>query len=305
MKRLLLPVMLVMLLGFVVQVVAQEDTEANKALVARYTEEFFNKGNTDLMAEFFADDLQIQDSRYGRVALSNFATAIRPLTMQDSHLFAQNDLVAQLYMLTGTQNDRTYSTPEFDVLRIEDGKIAQIWMVWDYTYFALGELGGRDGAGLLPELPEGWLPEVAVSATTPDENLALVERAIDIWKTGNTDTLAEVYADDVVFHFPPSVSAETLDSEGLAAYIDWLHTAMPNFSIETDDHFKVAGGNLVLYCYKWSGRSAPEAETRLSIRAEASDLYRIEDGKIAEVWWLWDARGYLGSPSVFAPPEAS
>ena len=76
MRRVLLPVMLVVLLSLVVPLGAQDDTEANKALVARYTEEVFNEGNIDLMAEFFTEDALIHDSHYGRIFLHTFANAI-------------------------------------------------------------------------------------------------------------------------------------------------------------------------------------------------------------------------------------
>jgi predicted SnoaL-like aldol condensation-catalyzing enzyme len=288
---------------------AQDEVEANKAIVTRYIEEIFSSGNTDLMEELFTDDFTMHNAfggKYGRAFFSAVINGINtpPMDMGMSNYFliGQGDLAAEIYVYGGTLDNRPVATPAVDFIRFEGGKIAEIWAVWDYTFYALQPFSDDRTA-----VPDGWFPVPGSTSATPDENTALVERALDIWKTGNTDNIDDVYAGDVVFHLPLSISTQPLDRDGVAAYIAWLHTQMPDFTLDTEGFPSVAEGNLVAYYYTWGGKITHEVQgdTRSQpVRAEAADLYRIEDGKITEVWWNWYARGFYQF-NWFAPPAAA
>jgi ketosteroid isomerase-like protein len=294
-----------LLLVLTIPLAAQDDVEANKAIVTRYIEEIFNGGDTALMAELFGDGFKIHDAIWGSSRYPP-ADAIRyvntpPLDLMHSDYFliGQGDLVVEVYVYGGTVQDRPIATPAVDIIRLENGKIAEIWSVYDGWLYNMQPFPDDHDA-----VPEEWFPVPGSTSATPDDNTALVERALDMWKTGNTDSIAEVYADDLVFHFPLSISAEPLDREGVAGYIGWMHTAMPDFELEFEDQPNVTEGDLVAYYYTWSGKITGDVNGRTrtrTVKAENADLYRIQDGKIAEVWWNWHARNFANF-AWFTPP---
>ncbi|MBZ0304344.1 MAG: ester cyclase [Anaerolineae bacterium] len=289
-RMILLPVLL---LSVGLPVDAQPIAETNKAAVTRYTEQVWNANNPDGMAGLFADNFQLHDAaetlaRNGQTlanAIRYWHTPPFDINITDYTLLAQDDLIAQVYTFGGVHQDRPFGLPKIDIFRLERNKITDMWASWDYQSFGLQEPPKGAGIGL-----NEWFPRVGTSTTTPQDNIALVERAIALWNTEDTQTLGEVYAADLVFHLPLRVRIEPLDLAGVRQYIHYLHTVMPDFRIETSGHPRVAEGDLVAYHDAWSGTYTSATEGSFPILAEGADLYRIKDGKIAEVWWNWQSR---------------
>ncbi|MCX9077042.1 MAG: nuclear transport factor 2 family protein, partial [Candidatus Methanoperedens sp.] len=217
-------------------------------------------------------------------------------------LLGQGDLVAELYTANGEETRFSLAVPAVDIIRLENGRIVEMWTMRDNW---LWEFQKFDKEAAVP--PEDYFPALGESSTTPEENVALAERALELWQTGNTDNIADVYADELVFHLPLSISTQPLDRDGVAHYISYLHVRMPDFTIETEDYPQVAEGDLVVCYYKWNGKFTPEDpdERARTARAEAVDVYRIQDGKIVEVWWNWSIRSFMGKLTWFAPPVES
>lgn len=138
-------------------------SEQNKTLVRRYNDEFWGSGDESLVEELFADNLvdhnpagnDLPPGREGmRQALANFRTAFPDLTTSLEHLIAEGDKVVLRWKARGTHEGELMGIPAtgkqvtlsgIDILRIENGKIAERWAEYD-------NLGLLQQLGVVPEM---------------------------------------------------------------------------------------------------------------------------------------------------------
>jgi steroid delta-isomerase-like uncharacterized protein len=138
-------------------------SEQNKALVRRYNDDFWGKGDESLVEELFAETLvdhnpagnDLPPGREGmRQALANFRTAFPDLTTSLEHLIAEGDKVVLRWRARGTHEGELMGIPAtgkqvtlsgIDILRIENGKIAERWAEYD-------NLGLLQQLGVVPEM---------------------------------------------------------------------------------------------------------------------------------------------------------
>jgi steroid delta-isomerase-like uncharacterized protein len=139
----------------------------NKKLAERFHTDLFQTGNLDAVDEILSPNFVIHSSdvpesmRKGRdgarrlVAASNRAFPDRKITHHD--VLAQGDKVMIRWSLTGThQGDlfgipatgKTISTTGFDLFRIENGTIAEMWQNQDV-------MGMMNQLGLAPSVEFG------------------------------------------------------------------------------------------------------------------------------------------------------
>lgn len=131
-----------------------------KTVVRRYVDEFVTQRNVDIAGEIFADDFVNHSAGpndpKGRDGLIQFFTMIQTgfpdfdVVVED--LFAEGDRVAIRFTFHGTHHGefmgipptgQRVTMPGIDILRIEGGKIAELW-------------GQEDMLGMLQQL--GVLP---------------------------------------------------------------------------------------------------------------------------------------------------
>ena len=129
----------------------------NKALVLRFYEEVWDKGNVEFAREVFHDDYVRHDLRptpalpggagQARIA-ADFRAAFPDLRMRVELILAEGELVAARWTATGYHSGRwaavepTGKTVEFsgvNIFRFRDGKVAEIW-------------NHRDDLGLMTQL---------------------------------------------------------------------------------------------------------------------------------------------------------
>jgi steroid delta-isomerase-like uncharacterized protein len=120
------------------------DPEANKAVLRRFYEEFWNAGNVDAIDELVADDYVDHQPVPGTPAgKAGFADLIRlwhtgfpDMTETVEALIAEGDLVVGRFTFRGTHTGefmgiaptgRPVSMTGVDVVRIADGRIAEFW----------------------------------------------------------------------------------------------------------------------------------------------------------------------------------
>lgn len=119
-------------------------SEENKAIVQRYIEEVYNKGNVNLVDELVAADYVnrggLSDQRPGSEGLKQFIPQLRTI-FPDEHLtlenlIAEGDMVAYRWIARGTHNAEMMGVPPtgkqmigtgISIVRIADGKIAEEW----------------------------------------------------------------------------------------------------------------------------------------------------------------------------------
>ena len=142
--------------------------EDNKALVRRFYEEVWDRGNTAFAYEVFADDYVRHDLRAGAVPpgprgqqkiADDFRAAFPDLRFAVDLLVAEGDFVVGRWTATGTHRgawagvEPTGRHVEFtavNIFRFENGKVAEIWNHRD-DLGLLEQLGAPVYAGATPD----------------------------------------------------------------------------------------------------------------------------------------------------------
>lgn len=123
--------------------------EANKAIIRRYFEEGWNKGNSDAAAEVFSEDYVNHNpgipgmpaGRKGvKVLIGAFRSVFPDLTYTIEDQIADGDSVVTRWTLTGTQmgefqglppTGKRVSVSGIQIDRIQHGKIVEHWRETD------------------------------------------------------------------------------------------------------------------------------------------------------------------------------
>ena len=131
--------------------------DANKALVKRFYEEAWGRGNVDVAEELFADDYERHDFRSGdptpgpegqKEIARAFRVAFPDLTFEIDFLLADGDFVAGRWTATGTHlapwagiepTGKPMRFSAINVFRFSDGKVVELW-------------NHRDDLGLMQQL---------------------------------------------------------------------------------------------------------------------------------------------------------
>ena len=129
----------------------QETTleERNKELVRRVGEEVWNKGNLEMMDEFYSADIvrhflpngtEIKGLHKLRDRIRDHLTAFPDWTEKIELIVAEEDFVAIHFSSTGTNNGSFLGNPatgkqihtnDMSIYRIADGKIVEHWLLPD------------------------------------------------------------------------------------------------------------------------------------------------------------------------------
>jgi len=136
-------------------------------------------------------------------------------------------------------------------------------------------------------------------------NEALVRRFFDEFCNDRRGELApELVADDYVSHGPQAPPAQGPD--GVVARVGLYQEAVDGHW--TIDEIFSAGDRVVV---RWTGTGTHVGElmgvppTDRPISVEATSIFRIADGKIAEEWTVWDALGLLQQIDAVPAPAAA
>ena len=142
--------------------------EENKALVRRFYEEVWDRGNVEFAREVFADDYLRHDLRPTAAApgpdgqrqiAATFRAAFPDLRWHVDLLLAEGDLVAGRWTASGTNTGpwagraatgRHATFSGVNIFRIRDGKVAEIWNHRDDLGLAQ-QLGAPVYAGAPPQ----------------------------------------------------------------------------------------------------------------------------------------------------------
>ena len=122
--------------------------EKNKALIARFYEEVWNKGNYDVTDEVFANDYVRHDPRGGnppagargqKLIAQGFRKGCPDCVMTVARLLADGDFVVGQWTITGTQqpSGQKVDFVGVNIFRFKDGKVAEIWNHRDDLAFSL------------------------------------------------------------------------------------------------------------------------------------------------------------------------
>ncbi|WP_369136945.1 ester cyclase [Modestobacter versicolor] len=140
---------------------------------------------------------------------------------------------------------------------------------------------------------------------TPEENVAAVRRLVDTCVNAHRADLLDdhVNADVRVHAATPGDSPETVGIEELRAAFRGLRTVLGDLHVTVDD--VVAAGDRVVV--RWTatgvhtGELAGVPATGRPVRWGGTDVYRLDDGRIAEWWRNDDQAGLLAQLTAVAP----
>jgi steroid delta-isomerase-like uncharacterized protein len=142
--------------------------DSNKALVRRFYEEVWAKGNLEVADEVFAPNYVRHDLRPTQAApgpdgqkriAADFRAAFPDLAFDVDFLLAEGDLVAGRWTASGTHlgswggqqpSGRRMRLSAVNVFRFEDGKVVELWNHRD-DLGLMEQLGSPVHGGVAPE----------------------------------------------------------------------------------------------------------------------------------------------------------
>jgi steroid delta-isomerase-like uncharacterized protein len=201
------------------------------------------------------------------------------------HLIAEGDTVVGHWTGSGTHNgvlhtimgDIPPSGKRFVIdgmswLRIVDGKIVE-------------SLANEDTLGLLQQIDV--LPSNSVPiSTTPQENKAIVARYFnEVLNQGKLEVVDEIMSPNFAFRIP-TLPEPVRGPEGMKQFVTGLHNGFPDihFTVEREaaEGDKVASRWKIVGIHKGEFLGVPPTGNR--VEDQGVDIFRIADGKIAEIW---------------------
>lgn len=138
-------------------------------------------------------------------------------------------------------------------------------------------------------------------ATSEDANKDLVRRYLNAFNDRDHETLAELLAEDVVEH---GIHDELHGVDEIVDFLGAHFETFPDYSGTTDA--MVAEGDTVAVRYRVSGTHTDKyrdvGPTGHTVEWTGMAMYRIENGRIAEVWLEENRLGLLEQLEAVDPP---
>lgn len=272
--------------------------EQNKAVVRRYWDEIWNNKKKERIEELVAPNHTIHfpsgmahQIQSVQEWVETAFIAFPNVHFTTKELIAERDLVSCRWTYTATHQGEFIGYPPtgkdvkdsgMEFFRIENGKIAEIWV-------------NQDSLGLLQQL--GIIP------TPAQENKAIVHRFFQgAWNDFDLSLADQYIAPDSIDHSPLPGHPPT-GPESFKAIINMFHNGLSNLHMNTDD--EIAEGDRVVH--RWTLRGTNTGElfgvppTSKEIVMTGTTVVRVVDGKIVERWTNLDELGLLRQLGVIPP----
>lgn len=149
--------------------------------------------------------------------------------------------------------------------------------------------------------PPGSLPEAPnASAGTRrplilDDNTRLARRFHgEIFEQDSLDVADEILTPDFRWH-NPALPADVSGAQGVKQFAQMLRAAFPDYRLTNDDTIEAADRVVV----RWTHRGTHDGEflgiapTGREVVITGIDIFRIDDGKLAELWQVTDQLGLM------------
>jgi len=149
-------------------------------------------------------------------------------------------------------------------------------------------------------------PAADCPATTPEENKALVDRWFAALSGGTSDDVAGLAAADIVYHDPSP--REESQTGGTGEWASDREQDYPDLQVTVEQ--MIAEGDMVASYQRYTGTQYGDVEdeqgvpaTGLATEWVSMGLFRIECGKIVEIWAVADDLGRLQRLGVITDEE--
>jgi steroid delta-isomerase-like uncharacterized protein len=139
-----------------------------------------------------------------------------------------------------------------------------------------------------------------------ETNVDVVRRIAAAVSDGNFDELDALLAEDYVEH-NPAFPSDRRGPDVIRAFVEPYRAAFPDLEILEED--VVTEGDRVVYRHRVVGthenefRGVPPTGERIDVEGIA--IYRLEDGRAAEKWLVFDALGLLRQLGAVPEPPAA
>jgi predicted ester cyclase len=205
-------------------------------------------------------------------ALALFHDTVRPAGSEYDNLTAFGDVVVAL---GPPQHARDASARTLEIYRAEDGALS---LVRSNAFATIPPYGGDSGLDR-------------------EASRAVVTRFIDeVLTRHDSEALAELASPDILVH-PAAMPCEA-GYYGIAGAGHWLVSSWGAFpDLAVTDYFTVAQGDIV--AVRWSARGTSTGgfmmlpPTGATVEFSGVSMYRVEDGKVAEIWETRNTLGIL------------
>ena len=138
-------------------------------------------------------------------------------------------------------------------------------------------------------------------------NKAVINRFAEALNSGNFDLLDELLTPDFVRHSQASGNQQINSPEEYKRFNEQWVTAFPD--LHTTSHFLVAEGDMVASYATTTGTQmdsmGPFPATGKKRKSDFLSIFRLEDGKIAELWVEWDNVAILTQLGHFPSSDIS
>jgi predicted ester cyclase len=140
-----------------------------------------------------------------------------------------------------------------------------------------------------------------------NNNIEIVRESIRVvWNGGELDRIDDFYAEQFRAHYPESSLSWGEGREGLRNFVKIVRTAFPDYKDNIDDIHAIE--DRVFVRMRNTGTNLgplPILPTPTSKKIEVTDFMhiRIEDGKIAEQWGLYDVLSMLVQLGLLQSPQ--
>jgi len=128
----------------------------------------------------------------------------------------------------------------------------------------------------------------------PKQNKAIARRFAEAWIPGGLNLVDELASPDIVVSYP--IPPEPIRGrEAFKAFLQVLHTALPDATIEVD-HLVAEGGMVAAHWRLEGTHDGPLFDvpaTGRSVRTHGFTIYAIEDGKVIREFGMGDAGGLM------------
>lgn len=276
------------------------------ALLTAQIERVWGRGETALVDTLYADTvvdrMPIPGQPGGRAAMKDvvglFRTAMPDLRMKLHAVLATGDRGVDLWTLTGTHSAPLFGVAAtgrqvrfsgIDMVRVADGRIAEIWHVEEMVQFAdqLGVALPADAAPRGVDATGYWLPDPGLLNPTEARNLALARRHMEaVWGQGNAALMDELYAPDIVDMNPGPGQRPGIP--GIADALHYIRDAAPDVKLHLAAY--VPSGAHVADRWTMTGTHTgtplfgiPAAGRRFEIAGMDIAHFRA-DGRIDRIW---------------------
>lgn len=136
------------------------------------------------------------------------------------------------------------------------------------------------------------------------QNKSLVNRFGEVSNARNFDAIRDLLAPDFVRHCQATPDVVVKNREQFLEYLKADAVVFPD-SRQTLEHL-IAEGDLVAFWIKYEGtqegQMGPFPPSHKMMQLDVGGVFRIRDGKLAELWVTWNTLAALAQLGHFPPP---